>query len=64
MLSDLQARLEKFERKAAQYGKSAQDAATAADHAFYHGLACYCDDLAAQFRQVIAKRTDTSQAAE
>ena len=64
VLSDLQARLEKFERKAAQYGKSAQDATCAADRAFYHGLACYCDDLAAQFRQVIAKRSDTSQAAE
>jgi len=63
-MSDLRARLEKYERKAAQYGKAAEVATSGADRAFYQGLACYCDDLAAQFRQVIAKRTDASQAAE
>ena len=64
MLSDLQTKLEKYERKAAQYGKSAQDATSGPDRAFYQGLASYCDDLAAKFRQVIAKRAQTSQAAE
>jgi len=62
--SDLQAKLEKYERKAAQYGKAAQESKSEADRAFYQGLARYTDDLATKFRQVIAKRTDTSQAAE
>jgi hypothetical protein len=64
VLSELQTKLEKYERKAAQYEKSAQQATSGPDRAFYQGLASYCDDLAAKFRQVIAKRTDTSQAAE
>ena len=64
MSSDLQAKLEKYERKAAQYQKAAQDATLEADRAFYQGLARYTDDLATKFRQVIAKRTDTSVAAE
>ena len=64
VLSDLQTKLEKYERKAAQYGQAAQQATSGPDRAFYQGLASYCDDLAAKFRQVIAKRTDTSQAAE
>ena len=63
-MSDLQTKLEKYERKAAQYEKSAEEARSGADRAFYQGLASYCDDLAAQFRQVIAKRTGTSVAAE
>ena len=62
--SDLQTKLEKYERKAAQYGMAAQQATSGPDRAFYQGLASYCDDLAAKFRQVIAKRTETSQAAE
>ena len=64
MLSDLQTKLEKYERKAAQYGKAAQQATSGPDRAFYQGLASYCDDLAAKFRQVIAKRAETPQAAE
>ena len=64
VLSELQTKLEKYERKAAQYEKSAEQATSGPDRAFYQGLASYCDDLAAKFRQVIAKRTDTSQAAE
>jgi hypothetical protein len=60
---DLQSKLEKYERKAAQYQKAAQQAASRADRAFYDGLASYCDDLASQFREVIAKRSDTSPAA-
>ena len=64
MVSDLQAKLEKYERKAAQYEKSAQQATSEADRAFYQGLARYTEDLATKFRQVIAKRTVTPQAAE
>ncbi len=64
MLSDLQTKLEKYERKAAQYEKAAQQATSGADRAFYQGLARYCEDLAAKFRQVIAKRSDTPLAAE
>ena len=60
---DLQSKLEKYERKAAQYQMAAQQAASRADRAFYDGLASYCDDLASQFRQVIAKRSDASPAA-
>jgi hypothetical protein len=56
--------LEKYEHKAARYGKAAQEATSGADRAFYQGLAAYCDDLAGKFRQVIAKRAETSQAAE
>ncbi len=63
-MSDLQAKLEKYESKAARYGKAAREATSGADRAFYQGLAAYCDDLAGKFRQVIAKRTETSQAAE
>lgn len=62
--SDLQAKLEKYERKAAQYKKSAEEATGEASREFYQGLARYTDDLAAKFRQVIAKRNDTSLPAE
>ena len=64
MLSDLQTKLEKYERKAAQYEKSAQQASGGPERAFYQELARYCDELATQFRQVIAKRTGASLAAE
>ena len=64
MSSELQAKLEKYERKAAQYQKASQELTSEADRAFYQGLARYTDDLATKFRQVIAKRADTSQAAE
>ena len=64
MLSDLQTKLEKYERKAAHYEQAAEQATSEADRAFYRGLARYTDDLATKFRQVIAKRTDTPQAAE
>jgi len=63
MANDLQSKLEKYERKAAHY-KAAEQAASGADRAFYQGLACYCDDLADKFRQVIAKRSGASVAAE
>jgi hypothetical protein len=64
VLSDLQTKLEKYERKAAQYEKAAQQASGVPERAFYQELARYCDDLATNFRQVIAKRTDRSLAAE
>ena len=64
MLSDLKAKLESYERKAAQYEKAAQQAAEGPERAFYQGLAHYCDELATTFRQVIAKRTEASLAAE
>jgi hypothetical protein len=63
VLSDLQEKLQKYERKAMEYEEAAQQA-SGADQAFYRGLACYCDDLAAKFREVIAKRTASSMAAE
>jgi hypothetical protein len=62
--NDLQVKLEKYERKAAHYQAAAEQAKTGADRAFYQGLAGYCDDLAAKFRQVIAKRADPFVAAE
>jgi hypothetical protein len=62
--SDLQTKLEKYVSKAAQYEKAAQQAAEGPERAFYQGLARYCDELATNFRQVIAKRTDASLAAE
>ena len=64
MLSDLKAKLERYERKAAQYEKAAQKATDGPERALYQGLASYCDELATKFRQVIAKRTDASLAAE
>jgi hypothetical protein len=64
VLSDLQTKLGKYEGKAAQYGKAAQQATDGPQRAFYEGLARYCDELATKFREVIAKRTDASQAAE
>jgi hypothetical protein len=64
VLSDLQTKLEKYERKTAQYEKAAQQATDGPERAFYQGLARYCDELATKFRQVIAKRTDASLAAE
>jgi len=61
---DLQTKLEKYERKAAQYEKAAEQANDGPERALYEGLASYCDELAEKFRQVIAKRTGASQAAE
>ena len=44
--------------------KAAQQANDGPERAFYQGLARYCDELATKFRQVIAKRTGASLAAE
>ena len=62
--SELKTKLEKYERKAARYQAAAEQAKTGADRALYQGLAGYCDDLAAKFREVIAKRADPFMAAE
>jgi hypothetical protein len=62
--SDLQTKLEKYERKAAHYEKAAQRATDGPERALYQGLANYCEELAGKFRQVIAKRTGASLAAE
>ena len=64
VLSDLQTKLEKYENKAAQYERAAQQAAEGPERALYEGLARYCEELATKFRQVIAKRSDTSLPAE
>jgi hypothetical protein len=64
VLSDLQTKLEKYESKAAQYEEAAQQATHGPERAFYEGLAHYCNELATKFRQVIAKRTGVSLAAE
>jgi hypothetical protein len=64
MQSDLKAKLEKYERKAAQYKEAAEQATGGPQRAFYLELARYCDELATTVRQVIAKRTDASLAAE
>jgi hypothetical protein len=64
VLGDLQEKMQKYERKAANYKTAAEQAKSGADRALYQGLAGYCDDLATQFRAVIAKRTDPFVAAE
>ncbi len=62
--SELQTKLEKYERKAANYKTAAEQAKSGADRALYQGLAGYCDDLAAKFREVMAKRADPFMAAK
>ncbi len=64
MPGDLEAKLEKYERKAARYGEAAEQATNGPQRAFYQELARYCDELATKVREVIAKRTDSSLAAE
>jgi hypothetical protein len=44
--------------------KAAQEAPDEAGRAFYEELANYYDELAADFRRVLAKRTGVSLAAE
>jgi hypothetical protein len=64
VLNDLQTKLEKYERKVAQYEKMAQQATDGPGRAFYQGLAHYSDELATKFREIIAKRTDACLAVE
>jgi hypothetical protein len=63
-MSELRSKLERYESKAAQCTRAAQEATDEAGRAFYEGLAHYYDDLATDFRRVIAKRTAASLAAE
>ena len=64
MVGDLQAKLDRYESRAAHCSKAAQDAKDEPARRFYEELARYYSDLAADFRRVIAKRTDVSMAAE
>lgn len=56
MSSDLQIKLEKYESKAAECERLAQEAANQPGRALYEELARYYGDLAKDFRQVIEKR--------
>jgi hypothetical protein len=56
VLHDLQTKAEKYEGKAAECEKAAREASDRPGQAFYEGLAHYYGELAADFRQVIAKR--------
>jgi hypothetical protein len=56
MEADLQSKVEKYEGKAAKCKEWAQQAAEGPQRALYEVLAGYYDELATDFRQVIAKR--------
>jgi len=63
-MSDLRTKLERYECKAAHCMRAAQEAPDQAGRAFYEELARYYDELATDFRRVIAKQTEASLAAE
>jgi hypothetical protein len=56
MLNELHVKMDRYETKAAQCEKAAQEAPDQPGRAFYAELAHYYSDLAADFRQVIGKR--------
>lgn len=56
MQSDLRAKMEKYERKAAHCVRAAHEASDEAGRAFYEELAHYYGELATDFRRVLAKR--------
>jgi hypothetical protein len=56
METDLQSKVEKYESKAAKCKEWAQQATEGPQRALYEVLAGYYDELATDFRQVIAKR--------
>jgi hypothetical protein len=56
MMTDLQARVEKYEIKAAQCEEWVRQATDGPQRAFYEVLAHYYGELATNFRQVIEKR--------
>ena len=64
MISDLRTKLERYESKVAHCMKAAQEARDEPGRAFYEELSHYYDELAADFRRVLAKRTGASLAAE
>jgi hypothetical protein len=53
---DFQAKVEKYEGKAAKYREAALKATEAAQRTMCEGLAGYYDELAADFRQAGEKR--------
>jgi len=57
MDADFQAKIEKCEAKAAKYREAGQKAAEGAQRSMYEVLANYYGNLAADFRQVVEKRT-------
>jgi hypothetical protein len=56
MEADLQTKVEKYESKAAKCKEWAEQAKDGPQRALYEVLAGYYDELATDFRQVIAKR--------
>ena len=64
VLINLQTRMKKYERKAAQYARTAEEATDEPVRAFYEELAGYYGELAKDFRRVIAKQTTVSMAGE
>jgi hypothetical protein len=56
MVTDLQTKAEKYEIKAAQCEQWARKVTHGPERAFYEVLANYYGELAADFRQIIAKR--------
>ena len=56
VVTDLQAKVLKYETKAAQCEESARQATDGPQRAFYEVLAHYYGKLATDFRQIIAKR--------
>ena len=53
---DFQAKVEKYEGKAAKYREAALKAAEGAQRSMCEGLAGYYSDLAEDFRQAVEKR--------
>jgi hypothetical protein len=56
MEAELQTKVEKYEGKAAKCKEWAREATEGPQRALYEVLARYYDELATDFRQVIAKR--------
>jgi hypothetical protein len=59
MVTDLQAKVQKYETKAAQCEERTRQATDGPQRAFYEGLAQYYGKVATDFRQIIAKRQVT-----
>jgi hypothetical protein len=56
MLNDFRVKLDRYEAKAADCQRAAQEATNKPGRAFYEELADYYGSLARDFRQVIANR--------
>ena len=56
MVTDLQAKVQRYETKAAQCEEQARQATDGPERAFYEVLARYYVEVATDFRQVIKKR--------